>query len=132
VQWTFSGTPSVVRIKSGDISGYVALDQQRYGSDVYFSGGEGKGVNRPDTPHDKRIEVASSDPRLYDSFREGEFSYRVPVPSGRYKITLRFEEPAAAVGERLFDVFVNGKPVLKHFDIVAAAGGKLRAVDKSF
>jgi beta-galactosidase len=132
LQWTLSGTPSVVRIKSGDISGYVALDQQRYGSDMYFSGGEGKGVNRPDTPHDKRIEVASSDPRLYDSFREGGFSYRVPVPNGPYKVTLKFEEPSAAVGERVFDVFVNGKPVLKHFDIVAAAGGKLRAVDKSF
>lgn len=132
LQWTFSGTPSVVRIKSGDISGYVAMDHQRYGSDMYFSGGEGKGVNRPDTPDDKRIEVASSDPRLYDSFREGEFSYRVPVPNGRYKITLKFEEPAAAAGERVFDVLVNGKAVLKRFDIVTAAGGKLRGVDKSF
>jgi beta-galactosidase len=108
------------------------MDHQRYGSDMYFSGGEGKGVNRPDTPDDKRIEVAASDPRLYDSFREGEFSYRVPVPNGRYKITLQFEEPAAAAGERVFDVLVNGKAVLKRFDILAAAGGKLRAVDKSF
>ena len=31
----------------------------------------------------------------------------------------------------MFDVFVNGKAVLKRFDIVTAAGGKLRAVDKS-
>ena len=131
LQWTLSGTPSVVRIKSGDISGYVAVDRQRYGSDTYFSGGEGKGVNRPDTPDDKRVEVAASDPRLYDSFREGEFSYRVPVPNGRYNITLKFEEPAAAAGERVFDVLVNGKAVLKRFDIATAAGGKLRAVDKS-
>jgi beta-galactosidase len=131
LQWTLSGTPAVVRIKSGDISGYLAVDRQRYGSDMYFSGGEGKGVNRPDTPDDERVEVAASDPRLYDSFREGEFSYRVPVPNGRYKIALKFEEPAAAAGERVFDVFVNGKAVLKRFDIVTAAGGKLRAVDKS-
>ncbi|HEV7442030.1 MAG TPA: glycoside hydrolase family 2 TIM barrel-domain containing protein [Steroidobacteraceae bacterium] len=131
LQWTLSGTPAVVRIKSGDISGYLAVDRQRYGSDMYFSGGEGKGVNRPDTPDHERAEVAASDPRLYDSFREGEFSYRVPVPNGRYKIALKFEEPAAAAGERVFDVFVNGKAVLKRFDIVTAAGGKLRAVDKS-
>jgi beta-galactosidase len=131
MQWMLSGTPSVVRIKSGDISGYVAVDHQRYGSDMYFSGGEGKGVNRPDTPDDKRVEVAASDPHLYDSFREGEFSYRVPVPNGRYKITLKFEEPAAAAGERVFDIFVNGKAVLKRFDIVTAAGGTLRALDKS-
>jgi beta-galactosidase len=132
LQWTLAGTPSVVRIKAGDISGYVAVDRQRYGSDMYFSGGEGKGVNRPDTPDDKRIEVTASDPRLYDSFREGEFSYRVPVPNGRYQITLKFEEPGAAAGERVFDVLVNGKAMLKRFDIAAAAGGKLRAVDKSF
>ena len=132
LQWTLSGTPSVVRIKSGDISGYVAVNRERYGSDLYFSGGEGKGVNPPDTADGKRIEVAASDPRLYDSFREGEFSYRVPVPDGRYKVTLKFEEPAAAAGERVFDVLVNGKVVLKRFDIVSAAGGKLRAVDKTF
>jgi beta-galactosidase len=132
LQWTLSGTPSVVRIKSGDISGYVAVNRERYGSDLYFSGGEGKGVNPPDTAEGKRIEVAASDPRLYDSFREGEFSYRVPVPDGRYKVTLKFEEPAATAGERVFDVLVNGKVVLKRFDIVSAAGGKLRAVDKSF
>ncbi|MFL6603116.1 MAG: glycoside hydrolase family 2 TIM barrel-domain containing protein [Steroidobacteraceae bacterium] len=132
LQWTLAGTPSVVRIKAGDISGYVAVDRQRYGSDMYFSGGEGKGVNRPDTPDDKRIEVTAADPRLYDSFREGEFSYRVPVPNGRYQVILKFEEPAATAGERLFDVLVNGKVVLKRFDIAAAAGGKLRAVDKSF
>jgi beta-galactosidase len=132
LQWTLSGTPAVVRIKSGDLSGHVTADQQRYGSDMYFSGGEGKGVNKPDTPDDKRVEVAASDPRLYDSFREGEFSYRVPVPNGRYKITLKFQEPAAAAAERLFDVLVNGKAVLRRFDIAAAAGGKLRAVDKSF
>jgi beta-galactosidase len=69
---------------------------------------------------------------LYDSFREGEFSYRVPVPNGRYRIILKFEEPVAAAGERLFDVAVNGKVVLKRFDIAAAAGGKLQAVDESF
>ena len=32
----------------------------------------------------------------------------------------------------MFDVSVNGKRVLKHVDVFAAAGGKLRAADKSF
>jgi beta-galactosidase len=133
LHWTFAGSPAVVRIKAGDISGYMSKDHERYGSDLYFSGGEGKGVNPPDTPVEKRIDVAAPDARLYDSFREGEFSYRVPVSAGRYKVTLRFEEPSAsAAGERVFDVEVNGKPVLSHFDIFAAAGGRLRAIDRSF
>jgi beta-galactosidase len=132
LQWMFAGKPTEVRIKAGDLSGYVASDRQRYGSDMYFAGGEGKGINPPDTPADKRIEVAASDARLYGSFREGQFSYRVPVPDGKYKIVLHFTEPAAAAaGERVFDVSVNGKRVLKHVDVFAAAGGKLKAVDQT-
>ena len=133
LQWTFSGAPSVVRIKAGDLTGYVAVDEQRFGSDAYFSGGTGRGINPPDTANDKRVNVAGSDPRLYDSFREGGFSYRIPVPPGRYKVTLKFAEPVgSAAGERVFDVLANGKPVLKRFDILAAAGGKLIAVERQF
>ena len=72
-----------------------------------------RGVNPPDTPADKRIAVAADDPRLYDSFREGEFSYRVPLPNGRYRVVLKFAEPSAgAAGERVFDVDVGGATVL--------------------
>jgi beta-galactosidase len=132
LQWTFAGKPTEVRIKAGDLSGYVAADRQRYGSDMYFAGGEGKGINPPDTPAEKRIDVAASDTRLYESYREGQFSYRVPVPDGKYKIVLHFIEPtAAAAGERVFDVSVNGKRVLKHVDVFAAGGGKLKAVDQT-
>ena len=151
LKWMFEGTPGVVRIKAGDISGYVSTSHERYGSDMYFVGGEGKGVDPPDTPADKRSVVAAADPRLYDSYREGMFSYRVPVPDGpssarrsmpnpqtrdpgqRYRIVARFAEPAAgARGERVFDVDVNGKTVLHKFDIFAAAGGKLKSVERSF
>jgi beta-galactosidase len=77
--------------------------------------------------------VSASDPRLYDSLREGEFAYRVPVPDGRYRITVRCVDPtASAIGERVFDVDVNGKSVLKGFDVFAAAGGKLKGVERTF
>src|ERR1700676_1368559 len=133
MQWTFSGSADSVRIKAGDISGYVSKAGQRFGSDTYFSGGVPGGINAPDSPASGRIAVAADDAGLYDSFREGEFSYRVPVPSGRYRVTLKFQEPAAgAAGLREFDVRANGKIVLGHFDIFAAAGGKLKAVDRSF
>jgi len=133
MQWTFLGSPDSVRIKAGDISGYVSKAGQRFGSDAYFSGGVPGGINAPDTPASGRIAVAADDAGIYDSFREGEFSYRVPVPSGRYRVTLKFQEPTAeAAGVREFDVQVNGKVVLRRFDIFAAAGGKLKAVDRSF
>ena len=89
-------------------------------------------ADRPDLSLPDGAALAAADARRYDSFREGRFSYHVPVPNGRYNITLMFAEPtAAAAGERVFDVAVNGKPVLKHFDVFAAAGGKLQAVDRS-
>ena len=133
LRWTFAGSPGTVRIKAGDISGYTTPGNERYGSDMYFVGGEGKGIDPPDTPAAKRAVVSAGDPRLYDSFREGEFSYRVPVPDGRYRITVKFVEPTAgASGERVFDVDVNGKSVLKGFDVFAAAGGKLKGVERAF
>ncbi|HEY0342230.1 MAG TPA: glycoside hydrolase family 2 TIM barrel-domain containing protein, partial [Steroidobacteraceae bacterium] len=58
LRWTFAGSPSVVRIKAGDLSGYVTRDNERYGSDMYFVGGEGKGIDPPDTPAGKRSVVA--------------------------------------------------------------------------
>ena len=151
LHWMFDGSPEVVRIKAGDISGYVAWNHERFGSDTYFEGGEGKGIDPTDTPAQKRSVVTAADPRLYDSYREGKFSYRVPVPDGppsahgsmptrptrgpgrRYRIVARFTEPAATRrGERVFDVDVNGKTVLHKFDIFAAAGGKLKGVERTF
>ena len=135
LQWNLAGSPSIVRIKAGDITGYVSQNNERYGSDMYFHGGEGKGIDAPDTPEDKRAHTVSDgdDPRLYDSFREGQFSYRIPVPNGRYRINLRFTEPSASgAGERVFNVSVNGKAALKGVDIFKAAGGKLKGVTRSF
>ncbi|MEI9887677.1 MAG: glycoside hydrolase family 2 TIM barrel-domain containing protein [Rhizomicrobium sp.] len=133
LQWTYAGTPAVVRIKAGDVTGYVAKDGSRYGSDLYFDGGEGRGINPPDTAAKDRIAATAADPPLYDSFREGDFSYRIPVRGGRYRIVARFVEPSAdAAEQRAFDVIVNGKTVLSGFDVFAAAGGRLKGVDRTF
>jgi beta-galactosidase len=123
LQWNLAGSPAVMRIKVGSLTGCVSRNNERYGSDMYFHGGEGRGIDPPD----------GDDARLYDSVREGDFSYRIPVPNGRYRITARFIEPgASAAGDRVFDVSVNGKTALESFDVFKAAGGKLRGVARSF
>ena len=55
-----------------------------------------------------------------------------PAPSP-YTVRLHFAEPEGlAAGQRVFNVALQGRPVLEQFDIVAAAGGSQRGVVKEF
>jgi hypothetical protein len=75
----------------------------------------------------------TADPALYQTVRFGMGNYTFPVSNGNYVVTLKFAEIVyAAAGKRIFGVAINGTTVLNNFDIVAAAGGALKAVDKSF
>jgi xylan 1,4-beta-xylosidase len=73
-------------------------------------------------------------PELYQFERSGrDFSYFLPVLPGKYKVHLRFAETTVKKeGERLFDILINGKKVLAHFDILKEAGAFDKAVDKIF
>jgi len=133
LHWSLAHSGAVVNIKAGDIGGYVSKHGERFGSDSYFTGGTAHGVNPPDTAPPDRLTVLADDARLYDSYREGEFSYRIPLPNGRYRVQLKFAEPTAtAPSERVFDVTANDAIALREFDIFKTAGGKLKAVDQSF
>ena len=115
VQWVYTGSPSVVRIKAGDLAGYVAADGRRYGSDHFFSGGEGMRLD------------------AIESYRVGSFAYDVPVPDGEYVVTAKFVEPTeTAASKRVFDVLANGRVALAGVDPFALAGAKLKPVDRSF
>jgi hypothetical protein len=91
----------------------------------------------------------TSDPGLYSSERFGNFSYAIPVPPGKYKVTLRLAEtywgipnapnlpdqndsPVGGVGSRVFDVYCNGIALLRNFDIFKEASGPLVPRDKTF
>ena len=73
------------------------------------------------------------DPTLYQTERYGDFSYQFAVPNGSYNVVLKFAEIYwTATGQRIFNVSINGTQVLTNFDIIAAAGGPLTAIDKTF
>ena len=58
-----------------------------------------------------------------------------PAESGprRYTVSLWFAEPdAPAPGDRVFDIALQGRPVVRGFDIVKVAGGPDRAVVRRF
>ena len=57
----------------------------------------------------------------------------VPTPERSYTVRLYFLEPQdLKTGERVFDVSLQGKPVLPELDILKAAGGANRAIVREF
>lgn len=105
-----------------------------FGSDAFFKGGEAASLDkRPRGRPPILAAIQSPDRRdLLSTFREGNFSYRLPVEAGRYTVTVTFVEGATAEGERSFDVIANGKVALKKVDVAKLAGGALKPVTRSF
>ena len=71
------------------------------------------------------------DDLLYQSLRHHP-NYQFPVPDGQYNVTLKFAElwwdnPQ----QRVFNVAINDETVLSRFDVVAEAGGKYKAIDRT-
>ena len=64
------------------------------------------------------------DDRLYQSERNGEFRYEIPVPVGSYEVVLHFTELYwQGIGQRLFDVVVEDTVSFKNVDMVKLGGG---------
>jgi Malectin domain/Viral BACON domain len=91
-------------------------DGTQWSADNYFSGGDqfysGSAI----------AGVAPQDLYLYRSARYGlygDFSYSIPVANGSYTVTLLFAElQYNTVGDRVFNVAINGSPALSNFDIL--------------
>ena len=111
-------------------------------SDRYYVGGEqnhwqfgGKEMGVP-----VRTIRWAPDQLYFRSFRFGTFSYRIPLPEGKYDMKLYFSEVIYLPTEfgdgvenrRIFDVLMNGRPILSSFDIAADAGGANTADIRAF
>jgi len=101
--------------------------------DRYFSGGEASG-------QPQQFLTRAPDMTLYQTFRIGNFSYNIPLKPGNYELHLYFVEthygPGTLSGggetNRLFDVLLNGKPLLRIFDIIKDAGGNNTGDERVF
>ncbi|MBB6249477.1 glycoside hydrolase family 2 TIM barrel-domain containing protein [Nitrospirillum iridis] len=133
--WRFGGRADEIRIRAGASAGLTTAAGARYGSDAFVTGGTphdrnpGPEFGKPDTT--PPAVTGTPDPVLFETYREGAFRYHVPVPAGRYQVTLHFVEPALAAGARVFDVAANGGVVVKRLDVAAEAGGPLKALDRT-
>src|SRR5579859_3473426 len=103
-----------------------------FAADADFSGGATAATSHAiDT-----TAVSSPAPQaVYQSNRYGNFSYSLPglTPNAAYTLRLHFaEEYWTAAGLRLFNVSLNGTPILSNFDIFASAGAEYKAIVEQF
>lgn len=67
----------------------------------------------------------TTDPTLYKTYRwqTGLLQYQFSMPNGTHTVNLGFAETMLpGVGQRLFNIILNGQTVRSKFDIYAAAG----------
>lgn len=106
---------------------YYSNDGHWWSPDDYFEGGRLASYTAPVSGTD--------DPELFETERWGNFSYAIPVSPGNYSVTLYFavrhgawDETASDALEgrprvsHVFNVFCNGRALLRDFDLVKEAG----------
>jgi beta-glucanase (GH16 family) len=102
-------------------------------ADTYVSGGAQ--ATAVTATIDTSAASAPAPQAVYQTERYGNFTYSFPgLTSGMaYKVRLHFAETYwSAVGQRRFNVFINGAQVLTNFDIIAAAGAANKATIQEF
>jgi beta-galactosidase len=143
IAWEYNGPRRALHIRTGSLTGTTLADGTRYGSDDYFSGGTGHALN----PYKRELYADTSgnanpvktvtgttSPQIYASWRAGKaFSYALPLPDGRYRVTLHLFEPdGLAPGQRVFEIRATGGFDRKGIDIARRAGGPLKATSLTF
>jgi len=107
------------RAQVADDDGVVWEGDQAYraGSFGYLGGdGGAKQFNK-----DLAIKATRETP-MYFTYREGLSGYRFDVPDGEYEVELRFAEPKAKAGARVFGVRVNGRELASAVDLAKEYG----------
>jgi Malectin domain len=103
-------------------SPYYSNDSHWWSPDDYFEGGKLAAYGEP--------VKGTDDPELFETERWGNFSYAIPASPGKYSVTLYFAARRAVSGEsslnaaeskartmRVFNVFCNGRVLLRNFDL---------------
>ena len=107
-------------------------DGRLWAADEYVSGGTLVWRHQP--------VLNAPDKCLYEGERYGNFSYRIPLAPGKYRLTLHFaetyfgtaESQYQSVSDRCFDVYANGVSLLRNYQVARDAGGPERSIAKVF
>jgi len=123
-------SPTPVRIASGTTKAYTDSHGNLWSADTNFNVGNTasfitaiKGTADQWLFHNERYSQNDSPAMIYT----------IPAPIGTYTLNLYFSENyVQGIGQRVFNVKVNGALILTKFDIFATAGAQYAAVIKTF
>jgi hypothetical protein len=113
-----------VRIVTRDVP-YYSNDSHWWSPDTYFKGGQLAASEKSAT---------ADDPEFYETERWGHFSYAIPVAPGGYDLILHFIEHGLvstayssnglerAGPSRVFDIYCNGKTIIRNLNILDEVG----------
>ncbi len=113
-----------IRILSGRTQANIRdREGKRWSADAYFEGGTT--IDAPVQPI-----YRTRNPVLFQGARSGEFSYKIPLDAGLHELHLYFADTSFTPGismeggenTRYFNIDLNGRPLLRNFDIIANAG----------
>lgn len=112
---------------------YVDRSGRVWLGDRFFHGGDAFMTPAP-------LIHRTGDPLIYQTRREGDFSYDIPLKPGCYELHLHFAETifgpgnvaGGGEGTRVFRVSMNGNPLLSEFDILSDAGGPNTVLERVF
>lgn len=110
------------------LAGYDGTPQidsagMRWESDRYFK--LGGTIRRSETSIER-----TSDPMLFDHWRNGNFSYEIPLTGGPYELHLYFTVSSQDLSA--FSVAINGQLALQGFDVNSDAAGTNVADERIF
>jgi hypothetical protein len=123
-----AASASGVSIAAGSSSAVGSFE-----ADEYYSGGST--YHNTATVDVSQITTNPPPAALFNNERYGAMSYTIPnlTAGAAYTVTLYFAETyLSGSGQRLFSVSINNNTVLSNFDIYASAGGRNKAIARSF
>lgn len=117
---------SVVRIACGRSAALTGADGNRWDEDLIGQGGIAY--------TSERVIEGTTNPSLLQSGRVGStIRYAILLPPELYAVRLHWAETLChQLGDRVFNVDINGRRVLRDFDVIQAAQGADRAWDEVF
>ena len=112
---------------------YVDADGDVYAADRSYGSGPYGYVRRGSTRSTGHSIAGTTEDGRYKNLREDMTEYKFAVANGFYKVDLSFAElQFTHVGDRVFDVSLEGTRVIRSLDVREEAGARYTALDKTF